>query len=260
VTSPAANTLLQGAANSPSSMPITVTVSTNGGQPIPNVSVRLVTISLYASPASPTANCATQAGADAGSVLTNSAGLATCNVVFGRVPSTGPAPNNPAYLRVLIGGVEYFLYPQNYDSAVTLGLGGPDGFAAPPNARYGLMVTPATPAAVQIIGGNFQCANRGQTIPRSLVVQVLDGSSPPNPVLSTPVTWSVVPSGTAVVTPMSPTTDSNGWSNATVVLASELRSGFGASDRHDHKWNNGDLQPLCQRVCYHYRLGLGPRW
>jgi uncharacterized protein (TIGR03437 family) len=219
VTGPTVNTLFEGTAGSTSSStPITVTVVTNGGQGIPNVSVRLVPDK--DTPAgSPTASCATKAGADPGSTLTDSTGTATCNVVFGPIPSTGQAPNyNLTYLRLLIGGVVAPQQVQNVQNAPSLGLGGPNGFAAPPIGRFELIVTPATPNAVQIITGNFQSANRGQAFAAPLVVKVVDASSPPNALPSVPLTWSVVPAGAAIVTPASTTTDSNGQVSATVAL------------------------------------------
>jgi uncharacterized protein (TIGR03437 family) len=217
VTGPPNATLFEGTAGSTSSIPITVTTSTNGGQAIPNISVRLVPDA--GTPAgSPTASCETQAGADPGSTLTNSNGNATCKVVFGPVPSTGNPPT-PTYFRVLIGGVVFPQYGQNIQDAVGLGLGGPAGFSAPLNGRFQLIVTPATPNAVDIISGNSQSANPGQSIAAPLVVKVVDASSPPNPLAAVPVTWTVVPANAAVVTPASTVTGSNGEVSATVVLS-----------------------------------------
>lgn len=220
VTGPAINTLFQGTSGTTSSTPITVSVFTNSGQPIPNVSVRLVPD--FGTPAgSPTASCATAANADPGSTLTNSSGIATCNVVFGPIPSTGQAPNfNLTFFRVLIGGIVAPQQVQNVQDAGSLGLGGPNGFAAPLAARYELIVTPATPNAVQIISGNNQTANPGQNFAASLVVEVLDGSSPPNTLSSIPVTWTVSPAGAATVTPASSTTGSNGQTSVNVILSS----------------------------------------
>ena len=217
VTDPPYKSLFQGVAGSTSTTPIHVVLTTNGGLAIPHVSVRLVPDG--GTPAgSPTASCATQAGADPGSVLTDTTGTATCNVVFGPIPSSGTPPT-PVIFRVLVGGVVTPQFGQNQQNATAFGLGGPIGFAAPLVGSFQLIVTPATPNAVEIISGNNQSANQGQSLAAPLVVEVVDASSTPNPLGSVPVTWSVSPSGAATVTPSSSTTGSNGQVSATVTLA-----------------------------------------
>jgi len=231
VTDPPANTLFTGTAGTTDSSgpAIQATVFTAAGTPVANVSVRLVP-DAGSTPGAATATCASQTGADPGSVLTSSSGIATCNVVFGQVPSTGTPPQ-PSYVRILIGGVVTPLFQQNVINSAVLGLelsgetSGPIGFGAPFNARYEVIVTPATPAAVQIISGNNQTANRGQAFASPLVVKVVDASSPPNPLPSASVLWSVVPNGAAFVTPASPTTDSNGEVSATVALSTATAGG-----------------------------------
>ncbi|HUI79239.1 MAG TPA: hypothetical protein VLY24_15040 [Bryobacteraceae bacterium] len=216
VTAPQPNstTTFQGTANTTeTSTPITVNVQTNGGLPIPNVSVRLIP-DPGNSAGSPTASCATGTGADPQSVLTDSTGNATCDVAFGSIPSSGTPPQ-PVYFWVLIGGVPATLA----GNPLVLGLGNAVGYAAPFNGRYALIVTPSTANAVQIVSGNFQSANSGQAIPLPLVVQVVDASTPPNPLPSTPITWSVTPTGSAVITPSGTATGSNGRASATVVLS-----------------------------------------
>ncbi len=68
--------------------------------PVPNVSLRLIP-----NQSSPTVSCATGAGADPGSVLTNANGTATCTVIFG--PTKASAPST-----FLVGGVTR--YPRLY--------------------------------------------------------------------------------------------------------------------------------------------------
>ena len=215
VTDPATNTQFTGTAGSTSNIQIHAVVVTNGGQAIPNVSVRLIADPQNPT-GSPTASCVTQAGADPGSVLTDNTGTATCSVVLGPVPSTGTPPT-PVAFRVLIGGVVTPLFISNIQASAQAGLGGPVGIS-PLSARYQLIVTPATPNAVQIISGNNQTGNRGQAFAQPLVVQVLDASS--NALQAVGVTWSVVPNSAAIVSPANTTTDSNGNASTVVTLSS----------------------------------------
>jgi uncharacterized protein (TIGR03437 family) len=208
----ATGTTFSGTAGSTNTtMPIQVSVGTGGSiggvNGVANVSVRLVPDA--GTPAgSPTASCATPAGspADPGSVLTNTQGVATCNVVFGPTPT--PPPGNPVAFRVLIGGVPIPQFSLNVNA-------NPPGFAEPGNGLYYLVVTPATPSAVQIISGNNQNANRGGSYAAPLVVRVVDANL--NPLASAPLTWTVSPIGDAVIVP-SGATDANGYASATVSL------------------------------------------
>ncbi len=206
-----------GTANSTFGAPITVILNTAAGAPIPNVSVRLIPDP--GNPAGPSATCLTQPGADPGSVLTNSSGTATCNIVFGPGPSPGQPPR-VAYFYVLVGGVVNPQFVSNIQSAGVFGFGGPNGFAVPLASRFSIVVTPATPNAVQIISGNNQSTNHGSQYAAPLVVKVVDASSPPNPLPSSLVTWSVSPAGYATVIPASTNTDSTGQASTTVTLTS----------------------------------------
>ncbi|MEO8371943.1 MAG: Ig-like domain-containing protein, partial [Candidatus Solibacter sp.] len=93
---------LTGAAGSVSTTPIKIHVD-GRGLPIPNISVRL----LNDDPKTlPSATCATDPGADPGSVVTDANGDATCYPVFGPIAGS-------ASVSVLVGGLD----PLQWDQA-----------------------------------------------------------------------------------------------------------------------------------------------
>jgi hypothetical protein len=76
-----------------------------------------------------------------------------------------------------------------------------------------------TPNAIQIVSGNNQTAAPGNSFAQPLVVQVVDASSPPIPVVGVPVSWAVSPANALLVVPASLTTGSYGQVSATVTLS-----------------------------------------
>lgn len=165
-----------------------------GGGVLPGVSVRLVS-----NQSSPSVACATGAGADPGSVLTDSTGTATCTPVFG--PGTGFGT-----FYFLIGGIA----PQ--DITNPLGL----TYPTPPLA-INMQVAPGVPTALTVVSGNNQSANAGQSVAVPLVVSV---SGQSGPLSGQTVNWTVSPAGAATLSSSSSTTGSNGQASTNVVLAS----------------------------------------
>ncbi len=196
LTSPALGTVLSGPAGSQSSTPVTVTVTSNG-QPVPNISVRLV--SSAAGTGGPTISCVTGTGADPGSVLTDATGTATCTPVFGGTP--GDAAYN-----ALVGGVA---------SASVNGTGPLGYFLIPQPIR--ITVTQAASTTIQVISGNNQTAAAGQALTNPLVVQVNSGGTA---AAGQTVTWTVSPASAATLGNASTTTGTNGQSSNTVTLSS----------------------------------------
>jgi uncharacterized protein (TIGR03437 family) len=130
----------------------------------------------------PSASCNDPIGAG---VLTDSTGLATCDLVFG--PKIGPGSE-----RVVVG---YF----------------------PITNPFNIVVTAGPPAKVNIIGqGNNQSGSPGQTLPFPLVVQVTDAGG--NTLSGVPVTWQVVTAGTVTLKNVINTTDANGRASASATL------------------------------------------
>lgn len=168
---------------------------TTGG--IPNISLRLIPSGSNASGA--TVACATSAGADPGSVLTDATGLATCTPVFGSVAGT-------ATYFALIGGV----------TNASLNGTGPLGYSQL-LAPILIQVSQAAPAAMRIISGNSQNVNPGQAAAASLVAEVDSASG--SGLSGVAVTWSVSPPGAATLSPSASTSDNNGRVSTNVTLA-----------------------------------------
>lgn len=185
-----------------STAPVPIRIHVDGkSTPVPNVSVRL----LNNDPANlPSATCATQPGADPGSVVTDSNGDAICNAIFGPIPGKGT-------LSVLVGGLD----PANYSyPTASIPLTAPvayDQFA-------GILftVTPVTAGLVKVSSGNNQSINPGSSS-SPLVVQVTD-STGAIPVGNAGVTWTVSPSTGATLSQTSNTTNSSGFAQTTLVL------------------------------------------
>ena len=152
----------------------------------------------------------TGAGADPGTVFTDSNGNANCYVQFGSVPS--PPNGSQELFDALVGGVASLQNP-NLNNGAT---GVPFGYSQP-SAVYAV-VTPSTPGAVKIVSGNNQSANPGAAVAAPLVVQALDTSG--NPLAGLPVSWAISPSTGGVVNPVNANTDANGQASATVTLSS----------------------------------------
>jgi uncharacterized protein (TIGR03437 family) len=199
VQSPAIGTSFSGQTGSTSSTKIQVHVDAFG-QPVPGVSVRLLSGNDPTTGAS--ATCATGAGADPGSILTDSTGSATCTVVFGPVAGTGS-------FTVLVGGVD----PNAPRITVTPGV----SFAYFQSGIFQLDVTPGVAGQIQVSSGNNQTVNAGQST-QPLAVKVTDASGS-NPIAGQTVTWTVSPAGAATVSPASSTTNSSGIATTVATLS-----------------------------------------
>ncbi len=188
---------LAGAAGGTGNPNIQVQVQDFLGDPIPNVSMRLAPAQGYSPGAS--VSCATGAGADTGSVLSDSTGAATCTPVF------GPTPGNGSYI-ILVGGVAN---AQRNGS-------GPLGYLQFNNSPISIQVSPGTPSSMKIISGSPQSANAGQSLSAALVAEV--DSSTGSPLAGEPVTWSVTPSTAAILSNTTSTTDNSGRVSTNVGL------------------------------------------
>jgi uncharacterized protein (TIGR03437 family) len=185
---------LTGTAGSTSTDQFQVQVYVPGsGNGVPNVSLRLIP-----NQTSPSISCATGPGADPGSVLTNSNGIAVCTPILGSTTGTGS-------FYFIVGGVT-----ANYSPS-----------AAPifffNSGNYNLVVTPGVPGMISIASGNNQGANPGQALALPLQAIVADASG--NPLSGQQVTWTVSPSGAATLSNTTTTSGSNGQVQTNVTLA-----------------------------------------
>ena len=155
-------------------------VVSNTGYGIPGVGVNLSTQNLNPG-ISPTAHCNDPNGTG---VLSDGTGRITCDLVIG--PRVGRAN--------IIANVGY---------AINM-------------TPFTLIVSPGAPATVNPIQGNNQSGLPGQTLPKTLLVQVTDAGG--NILIGTPVTWQVVTPGTATLSQVISATDSNGHASAVVTL------------------------------------------
>jgi uncharacterized protein (TIGR03437 family) len=188
---------LTGTAGSTSSTQFKVQVFVpNSSIPVvPNVSFRLIP-----NQNSPTISCATGAGADPGSVLTDSTGQAVCTAVLGSTTGFGT-------FYALTGGVSSVGYNQGNP---------PQGYST--SGNFGLNVTPGVPGAILIVSGNNLSATPGQPVPGSLVAAVTDASG--NPLAGQQVVWSVSPSTAATLLATTTNSDVNGRVQTNVTLTS----------------------------------------
>ena len=186
--------------------------------PLAGVSIKLINYQTNA-----TVTCATTAGADPGSALSDSTGYAICNPVF--------AGNNKGQFGILIGGVVYAT--GNYPDGTPF-VAAPPYVSVPPandpsqpqpsyagwsiSAGINVNVTPATVGSIQLVSGNNQTANSGQALAAPLVASVT--STAGNPITNQPVTWSVSPAGAATLSNTSTSTDVNGHASTNVTFAS----------------------------------------
>ena len=188
---------LTGTAGSTSSTPFEVVVSAQSlGQVVPNVSLRLIS-----NQTSPTVSCATGAGADPGSVLTDSTGTATCTAILGSTTGSGS-------FYMLVGGVLSVGYNQGNP---------PQGYFTSNNFR--LNVTPGVATGIMIGSGNNQSAAPGQALAAPLIAELVDGNG--NPLSGQQVTWTVVsPTNGATLSNTTMTSNSSGQVQTNVTLAS----------------------------------------
>jgi uncharacterized protein (TIGR03437 family) len=197
-----------GPAGSTGSTPVQVLV-TSFATPIPNVSVRL----LNSDPNSqPSAMCATQPGADPGSVLTDATGTATCTPIFGSISGKGA-------LSVLVGGLDPIVYDYSKTGQPLTGAIAYDQFAG-----VQFTVTPVTAALVSQSSGNNQSLNPGQSS-SPLVVKVTDATGSV-PVGNTSVTWSISPSVGATLSSTTAISNSSGLAQVTVNLSAAATGQF----------------------------------
>ncbi len=147
------------------------------GQPMPGVGVR---VSTGLDPArGPTASCV------GGTILTDSSGTATCDLVLG--PKVGQAE-----LQVNTGGFNV--------------------------KTISLTVKPGPPAQMRIVQGNNQSGDPGQRLPLALVAQVTDAGG--NILEGVPVVWEVVTPGTLTLANVVTASDYLGRVSASVTLGS----------------------------------------
>jgi uncharacterized protein (TIGR03437 family) len=188
---------LTGNAGSTSNVQFKVQLYAQGStQPVvPNVSLRLIS-----NQTSPSVSCATAAGADPGSVLTDSTGVAVCTAVIG--PATGAGT-----FYALVGGVASVGFNQG---------GAPQGYFQTGN--YNLNVLPGSPSSLQIVSGNNLSASPGQQVPGSLIAAVLDAAG--NPLAGQNVVWTVSPSSSATLSATTTTSDASGHVQTNATLTS----------------------------------------
>jgi uncharacterized protein (TIGR03437 family) len=141
-----------------------------------NAGLPNIQVTLQSDTAGLSISCATQAGQQAGTVLTNSSGQATCTPLFGNKLGSGDY--------TIVIGVSYA------------------GFAPTP-----FSVVSGPPAIIKIVSGNNQSVNAGALAPQSLVAEVTDAGG--NPSTQAAVNWSVT-AGTATLSHTVTSTLSNG--------------------------------------------------
>ncbi len=160
---------------------------------VPNVSFRLVP-----NQSTPSISCATGAGADPGSVLTDASGTAVCSVILGSSAGFGS-------FYALGGGVASVGYNQGGSAA---------GYFQ--SGNFSLNVTPGTASILSVVSGNGQSATPGQAVALPLIAQVGDAAN--NPLSGQQVTWTVSPSAAATLSNSSSTSDANGRVQTRVTL------------------------------------------
>jgi uncharacterized protein (TIGR03437 family) len=192
---------LTGPAGSTGTSPIVVHIDARG-VPIPNVSLRI----LSPDPKNlPSASCATGAGADPGSVLTDASGNATCYPVFGPVAGSG-------VVAALLGGLD----PAQFDQTIS-----PQPLANPiaydEYTGIQIAVTAVNPGLMSVVSGNNQTVNPGQTS-APLVVKVTDATGAVT-IANLSVAWTVSPAGAATLSQSSTTTNAQGQTQTTVTFS-----------------------------------------
>jgi uncharacterized protein (TIGR03437 family) len=227
--------------------PFTVRVYQQFGGGIPGVSVRLYNVADGTSGPSltlPSAYCQGQQGADPYSVMTNSAGIATCTPVFGPVAGSGQ-------VAILVGGLPAGQWSDGKSipgvpaGALYVPTGSPvyspgSNFVLPGFQNSGpinVSVTAAAIGSVAVTSGNGQSANPGQALASPLVATVKDPNG--NPLANQTVNWTVSPTGAATLSSTSGVSGSNGQvstnvtfsasANGTVTIKATSASNSGAS-------------------------------
>jgi uncharacterized protein (TIGR03437 family) len=175
----------------------------NTYSPIPGVSIRLVD----PRGGTPAMTCVTGNGADPGSVLTDANGDAFCTPLF------ASAVGNSQAVLVLVGGVN--------SSVVNNGL--PFGYWA--SSPFFVNVMPSTPGLIAKTGGDGQNANPGQSLTNPLQIKVTDAAGVAT-IAGAGITWKVTPATAATLGATTTTTDPNGLSQNTVLLAAGAAGQF----------------------------------
>ena len=170
------------------------------GTPVPNVSVRLVNTNDPTTGA--TATCATGPGADPGSVLTDTNGVAVCRPVFGPLAGSGS-------VSVLIGGV-VDATPANQPTV-------PVGYLSV-GGIIPISVTVPVAGSIAVASGGVQSASPGQVLANPLVARVADASGG-TPISGVPVTWIVSPAGAATFSPVTSNSNAQGLASTTATLS-----------------------------------------
>ena len=198
-------------ANLQADLPLTGTAGTTGTSPIqvdvsalqlgavPNASLQIVN---YNSPSSgPVVSCASAAGGEASTVLSDATGVASCYPVFGGVPGS---TSGEFYLLVGAGGI------MPSDPTIV-------PFANWAFGPYNLTVTAAQPGLIKITQGNSQSAAPGQSLSSALVVEVDTAAG--TPVAGQTVNWTVTPANAAGLSSTSTSTGLNGQTSITANFA-----------------------------------------
>ncbi len=181
---------------------LTMAVLTVGGTAVPGVSVRIINFQ-----SSPTASCVTGPGADPGSVLTDTNGIATCTPVFN---GTGSGT-----FELVVGGVPLCNCSQDPPNA-TLALGDVQNYYLNVPPPLPMQVSPPVPSSVAVASGSGQSATAGTALnlPLVAVVNAQGGGT----LSGQAVTWSVSPAGAATLSNSTSTSDSSGQVTTNVTL------------------------------------------
>jgi len=169
---------VSGPAGQQGSVQVTVRIKaiSGSGQGVPNVAVS-VGPDIPSNPAT--------IGCSGGTVLSNSSGVANCNLVYGGKIGTGS-------FTVAVGN-GYVFFP-----------------------GLGYSVVAGSPATLTITGGNNQAGSPGQTLPLPLVAQLSDLGG--NTLAGVTLVFEPVVAGTASFSNLRTTTDNNGKVSTQVIL------------------------------------------
>ena len=159
---------------------VSVVSGIQAGQPLPNIAMRITT-GLDPN-TQPTVRCA------GGDPLTDSSGIATCDMVFGSRLGTAP-------LTINAGGV--------------LNIGGTTVFVT---------IRPGPPSTIRIVQGNNQSGNPGQTLPLAFLGEIGDGFG--NLLTGVAAQWEVGTAGSITLRNVVSTSDSFGRVSALGTLGS----------------------------------------
>jgi len=177
---PAPGTTLTGSEGSTLLGGVKAQVISSAGVGIPNVS-----LSLNDGNANPSLAPTVACNGPGGFVLTNSAGIASCDVVFG--PRLGSG---------------------TFSASI--------GYTHTSNFPIPFLVTAGAPGTLQITQGNNQSGNPGQKLPLPLSVHVADSGG--NTLIGAAVNWQVLTAGAVTLSNAESTTDNNGNASATATL------------------------------------------